>query len=138
MRYGQPLSDLAPDGSYLQDYDRVQTATYYQQVGEPVGLYFRGIDPSLPDTQYRMLASMSKVLDSPMFNASTSAFLGNWLISFTLWAQAQGATVAQPVGGCCGVGGGMHRGLGRPHRGLTSCVGGRACVFSVFFCWVRA
>lgn len=24
LKYGQPLSDLAPDGSYLQDYDSVQ------------------------------------------------------------------------------------------------------------------
>lgn len=27
IRYGQPLSDLAPDGSYLQDYDRVSTVS---------------------------------------------------------------------------------------------------------------
>ena len=24
IKYGQPLSDLAPDGSYVQDYDAVQ------------------------------------------------------------------------------------------------------------------
>ncbi len=24
IKYGQPLSDLAPDGSYLQNYDKIQ------------------------------------------------------------------------------------------------------------------
>mmetsp|Transcript_34827 Transcript_34827/g.88256 ORF Transcript_34827/g.88256 Transcript_34827/m.88256 type:complete len:913 (-) Transcript_34827:778-3516(-) len=100
VQYGQPLSDLAPDGSYLQDYDAVQQATYQQQVGEPVGLYFRDIDVSQPEVQYKMFASLATVLDNKMFNASTSAFLGNWLITFTLWAQGRGETVPQATNNC--------------------------------------
>jgi hypothetical protein len=101
LQYGQPLSDLAPDGSYLQDYDAVQQATYRQQVGEPVGLYFKAgpgqLDVSEPATQARMLAAWDIALQSSYVNASTTAFLGNWLVSFLKWAQDRNQTVPVPM-----------------------------------------
>ncbi|KAL6764059.1 patched [Haematococcus lacustris] len=100
MKYGQPLADLAPDGSYLQEYDRVQQATYAQQVGEPVGLYFRGIDPSDPAIQYKMLKAYDMALSCPMINASTTAFTSPWLIRFLKFAQDANATVALPNNNC--------------------------------------
>ncbi|KAJ9526088.1 hypothetical protein QJQ45_009538 [Haematococcus lacustris] len=99
-KYCQPLADLAPDGSYLQEYDRVQQATYAQQVGEPVGLYFRGIDPSDPAIQYKMLKAYDMALSCPMINASTTAFTSPWLIRFLKFAQDANATVALPNNNC--------------------------------------
>ncbi|KAJ9525687.1 hypothetical protein QJQ45_003506 [Haematococcus lacustris] len=117
-KYCQPLADLAPDGSYLQEYDRVQQvgdgyttdsrsgyiyyslATYAQQVGEPVGLYFRGIDPSDPAIQYKMLKAYDMALSCPMINASTTAFTSPWLIRFLKFAQDANATIALPNNNC--------------------------------------
>lgn len=66
-----------------------------------VGLYFRDIDISDPRTQYKMLKAWDLALQNEFVNATTTAFLGNWLISFINYAQKQNATVAYPVSECC-------------------------------------
>ncbi|GFH08868.1 uncharacterized protein HaLaN_03903 [Haematococcus lacustris] len=75
-------------------------ATYAQQVGEPVGLYFRGIDPSDPAIQYKMLKAYDMALSCPMINASTTAFTSPWLIRFLKFAQDANATIALPNNNC--------------------------------------
>lgn len=62
-----------------------------------MGLYFKGIDVSTPENQYKMLKSLELVLEAKKFNASTTSFLSNWLISFNLWAQDKNETVVMPV-----------------------------------------
>lgn len=100
IEYGQPLSDLAPDGSYVQTYDEEQQRTYAQQVGEPVGLYFRNIDVSNPTEQWKMLMAWDMALNNEFVNSSTTAFLGAWLINFLSYAQDRGLTVVQPINNC--------------------------------------
>jgi len=83
---GQPLKDIAPDDSYLQKYITVMTDTFNKQVGSPTRLYFRHVDPSLPEIQEKMLKAMGMVLESPYINSTISTFVDNWLISFLNWA----------------------------------------------------
>lgn len=99
MKYGQPISDLAPDGSYLQDYYEVQQATYAKQVGDMIGLYFRGIDFSDPVQQGKMMMTLDRVLSNSFINASTSAFnQNNWYIAFNQYAATQ--TTLTSAGSC--------------------------------------
>ena len=43
-------------------------------------------DPQSHSTPFR---AWDQVLSNPYINASTSGFLGNWYISFNLWAASQ-------------------------------------------------
>ncbi|KAG2484795.1 hypothetical protein HYH03_016448 [Edaphochlamys debaryana] len=87
LEEGQPLSELAPDDSYLQGYVAVTEDTFQQQIGSPTELYFRWVDPSRPQVQAAMLAALGTALDNSYVNSTVSAFQGNWLIEFTLWVQ---------------------------------------------------
>ncbi|KAG1663695.1 hypothetical protein FOA52_013263 [Chlamydomonas sp. UWO 241] len=99
MKYGQPTSDLAPDGSYLKDYEAVQMVTYENQVGPEMALYFRGLDWSLPSTQAKMLTALGMALSTSHINASTSVTQGNWYIEFNQYAAANGVVLTLD-GGC--------------------------------------
>ncbi len=78
----------------------MQQNTYNAEVGAPVNLYFRDVDVSDPAIQYKMLRAWDLALQDDFVNASTSAFLGNWLVDFTHWAQQRNATVALPTNNC--------------------------------------
>ncbi|KAG2445676.1 hypothetical protein HXX76_000284 [Chlamydomonas incerta] len=87
LQEGQPLSELAPDDSYLQDYVQVMEDTFQQQIGSPTYAYYRWLDPAPPAQQAKMLAAVAASLDSAYVNSTVSAFQGNWLIDFIVWVQ---------------------------------------------------
>ncbi|KAG1663694.1 hypothetical protein FOA52_013262 [Chlamydomonas sp. UWO 241] len=99
MKFGQPITDLVPDGSYLKAYEVVQMATYENQVGPETALYFRGLDWSLPSTQAKMLTALGMALSTSHINASTSVTQGNWYIEFNQYAAANGVVLTSD-GGC--------------------------------------
>ncbi len=74
LQEGQPLSDLAPDDSYLQDYVRISTQSFKYQTGSPTNCYFRYIDQSDPAEQAKMLQALQVAIDSPWINATVSAY----------------------------------------------------------------
>ncbi|MEW5303536.1 MAG: hypothetical protein WDW36_006218 [Sanguina aurantia] len=94
LKLGQPLSDIAPDDSYIQPFEAVQAATFNQQTGASARLYFRSIDVSDPGVQYKMLTATAAVLGTPYVNSTLSAFQSNWLISFISWVQSTHPAVA--------------------------------------------
>ncbi|GFR43592.1 hypothetical protein Agub_g4689 [Astrephomene gubernaculifera] len=101
LKLGQPLSELAPDTSYLQDYVKVMDDTFNKQIGSPTGLYFRWLDPAPPAQQERMLRALTAVLDCPYTNATISAFQGNWLLDFIEWVQSNHPEVTlEALPGC--------------------------------------
>ncbi|KAG2483200.1 hypothetical protein HYH03_017935 [Edaphochlamys debaryana] len=101
LEEGQPMSELAPDDSYLQDYVKVMEDTFQEQVGSPTELYFRYFDPSPPVEQGRMLSSLALALDDDYTNATISAFQGNWLLEFIGWVQSDHPNVTlEAAPGC--------------------------------------
>ena len=98
MTYGQPLADLAPDGSYIIEYDTLNRATYQKQVGDRFGLYFRNLDFTDPVVQGKMLSALGQVLNNGYVNSTNSAFQGNWYINFNIYAATQ--TTLTSTGNC--------------------------------------
>lgn len=94
LKEGQPLSELAPDDSFLQDYVNVMDSTFDKQIGSPTRIYFRDFDPASPQQQGRMLAALDQALSSKYVNSTISAFQGNWLIEFIHYVEANHPTVA--------------------------------------------
>ncbi|KAG2453756.1 hypothetical protein HYH02_001967 [Chlamydomonas schloesseri] len=99
LEEGQPLSELAPDDSYLQDYVQVMEDTFQQQIGSPTYAYYRWLDPAPPAQQAKMLAALATSLDNAFTNSTVSAFQGNWLIDFIVWVQDNDPSV-NLVPGC--------------------------------------
>eukprot|EP00198_Chlamydomonas_reinhardtii_P013063 XP_001702400.1 sterol sensing 5-transmembrane protein [Chlamydomonas reinhardtii] len=87
LEEGQPLSELAPDDSYLQDYVQVMEDTFQKQIGAPTYAYYRWLDPAPPAQQAKMLSALATGLDNSFTNSTVSAFQGNWLIDFIMWVQ---------------------------------------------------
>ena len=64
---GLPREDLAPDGSFLRDYFKVQEESFNTQAGFSIALGFEGFDHSPPDAQARILATWGSYLESRWF-----------------------------------------------------------------------
>ena len=94
---GYTLADLAPDGHYLQAFDRADAA-FRRQAGFPVGGYFRGFDQSQPAEQRKMLSAWQMVLDESQYVSTKLSPPFNWLLAFQQYA-AQAAPTAVDADG---------------------------------------